>query len=270
MHRGGPSSVSGGIEAALKEIPPVTRAFVGGLGLFTLLIALRLFKVEYVMMYWPLVLKRFHIWRILTDFLYIGPFGFGWIFHIWLFTSYSSQLEKHRTFSKAVTGSEGTYLYFLFLQMITLQVLTLIFFFPEGKPLMGGSLTFAIIYYWAKREPFVNVSLWGVPLLGWQLPYALLVLDILMGHPIWQDVMGVCSAHLYYYLHDVLPTEGQWKLFQTTPEIFETLAHYLDPYRPAQTTPPVQNNSTRSYEYASGRIGGNWGDRATAYDRRND
>lgn len=265
MHRGS----GGGIESVLKEIPPVTRAFVGGLGLFTLLIALGLFKVEYIMMYWPLVLKRFHIWRILTDFLYIGPFGFGWIFHIWLFTSYSSQLEKHRTFSKAVTGSEGTYLYFLILQMVTLQVLTLVFFFPEGKPLMGGSLSFAIIYYWAKREPFVNVSLWGIPLLGWQLPYALIVLDVLMGHPFWQDVMGVCSAHLYYYLHDVLPTEhgSSWKLLQNTPAVFESITHYLNPYH--QRPPAQQEQRPRSYEYASGRIGGSWGDRATAYDRRN-
>lgn len=47
-------------------------------------------------------------------------------------------------------------------------------------------------------------GLWGFALIAWQAPYALLVLDILMGQSIWDNLMGIATGHLYHVIRYVV------------------------------------------------------------------
>ena len=45
-----------------------------------------------------------------------------------------------------------------------------------------------------------QVSLWGFRVQAYQLPFALIIMNVLMGGSIWGDVMGLFTGHLYHFL----------------------------------------------------------------------
>lgn len=241
-------------EAFIKEMPPVTRMLLGATFVTTLGIVLGWFGVEHFLLDWVLVYKQMHIWRLFTDYLFIGPFSIGWLFHMYFFVQFSSKLERHAVFSRHARDA-GSFLYFIVLQMIFLDSISLLLYAPHGKPLLGHSLSFAVIYYWSKKEAFTPTSLWGFTVLAWQLPYALLVLDLLMGQSLWQDLMGLLSGHMYYFIRDILPVEKNIHLLASTPAIFGYLTSKLDFTAPTPAAPATAGMSFQSrgtQEYSAG------------------
>lgn len=119
-------------EAVFKEMPPITRAILVGTFGVTLFFVLGLLNVQWILLDWVLVTKKLHIWRLFTDYLFVGPFSFSWLFHAYFFVTFSSKLESHPSFSSRLIG-HGGYLYFVCLQMIALDVISLIFYPPTGK-----------------------------------------------------------------------------------------------------------------------------------------
>lgn len=46
----------------------------------------------------------------------------------------------------------------------------------------------------------IQIGLWGFSFTAWQAPYALVVLDVLMGQSIWDNLMGIATGHLYHFI----------------------------------------------------------------------
>ena len=92
---------------------------------------------------------------LFTDFFFFGKFSFSWIFQIYFLITFSTKLEKNESF----LVSPGAYLYFLFLQVLALDLTSLALFYPTGKYMMAQSLHFAIVYYWGRKEPYEQVSI---------------------------------------------------------------------------------------------------------------
>lgn len=51
-----------------------------------------------------------------------------------------------------------------------------------------------------------------------------MAIDLLMGQPIIEDVMGILAAHLYYFLAVLYPRTGG-ENFMRTPELVRSLVH---------------------------------------------
>lgn len=118
-------------ENYFKQIPPVTRFIVVVTFFSTLGMIIGFLNPRWVLLDWTLVFSKLHIWRLFSDYIFIGPFSFGWVFHVYFLITFSSKLEIHPSFSQREVG-KGGYLFFLFLQMIALDLLSLVFYPPKG------------------------------------------------------------------------------------------------------------------------------------------
>ncbi|KAJ1474197.1 Der1-like family-domain-containing protein [Baffinella frigidus] len=74
---------------------------------------------------------------------------------------------------------------------------------------LGYSLTFMMVYVWARRKPPPNtfpmnfLGLFNFPA-PW-LPWVLLAFSALLGASPVVDLVGILVGHVYYYLEDIVP-----------------------------------------------------------------
>jgi len=205
-------------EAWYRSLPTITRFIVTASFFVTLALSLRLFDTSILLLDWHSAIQRFQFWRLLTNYLFYGNFSIHWLMMMYFLVTFSSKLERNEIFS----NSPGSYLYFVLFQMIALDLCSYLLYFPKGTPILGPSLSFAIIYYWSRREAFAQVGIWGFTVQGYQFPFALLILDLLMGLSIWDDLMGLFTGHLYFFLREVCPTDYGVYLLDKTPYFLDS------------------------------------------------
>lgn len=72
---------------------------------------------------------------------------------------------------------------------------------------MGSALSFAMTYIWSRRNPDVQMSMFG--LLEFKAPYMSFVMlafsFVLGGHLPVGDVLGIAVGHAYWFMDDVYP-----------------------------------------------------------------
>ncbi|EWC76260.1 hypothetical protein C923_03103 [Plasmodium falciparum UGT5.1] len=231
-----------GPEVWYNNLPNVTKYVITLIFLVTLLITCNLLNVVYILLDWNLIYYKYHIWRIFLNFLYVGKFSLSWVFFMSLFAQFSSSLEKNGIFT-----SPGSYLYFITIQCTFLSLISILFYWPRGYPFLGNSLLFAIIYYWSRREAWSHVSIYFFTVKGYQLPFALIFLHLIMGQSLWVDIMGLLSGHVYYFFREILPREGGPNLLDKTPKIFDKIMLKLQEFR---LNNGIRNNFSR-YGYTN-------------------
>jgi Derlin-2/3 len=204
-----------------KSLPPLTRIGLTTFFIATVLVQLEILNPNLLSLHWLLVIQKLQIWRLFTSVCFFGTFSFRFIFQLYFFSSFSSKLEQNECFQQP-----GEYLFFLILQVLLLDVISLILAWPTGMPMLGPALIFAIIYYWSRREPHANLSFFSFTIKGYQFPFALLAFQILMGGNIWGDLLGLGSGHLYYFLKDVVPAEYGRVLISTPRLLQDFMAQY--------------------------------------------
>ncbi|VWU52386.1 DER1-like protein, putative [Hepatocystis sp. ex Piliocolobus tephrosceles] len=205
-----------GPEVWYNNLPNVTKYLITFTFIVTLLITCNLLNIVYILLDWDLVYNNYQLWRIFCNFFYVGKFSLSWVFFISLLAQFSASLEKNTIFS-----SPGAYLYFITLQCTSLSLISIFFYWPRGYPFLGNSLLFAIIYYWSRREAWSQVSIYFFTVKGYQLPFALIFLHLIMGQSLWVDIMGLLSGHIYYFFRELLPREGGPNLLEKTPHLFD-------------------------------------------------
>ncbi|EEA05929.1 Der1-like family protein [Cryptosporidium muris RN66] len=204
------------------NLPPISRFMLCTTFVVTVLCSFGLLNPWYIILDWPLVVKKVQIWRLISNFFYVGHFSLGWIMSQWMFISFSSKLEK----SGVLGVSEGSYLYFIMVLMVIIDFIAIAFNFPVGKRVNGSCLIFAIIYYWSRRFPSSPVSIWGFILQAYQLPFALLLLDILTGNSIFDDVLGLLAGHSLHYVRDILPGADRSNILHYPPKSLDNFVIY--------------------------------------------
>eukprot|EP01054_Gregarina_sp_Poly1_P009727 Gregarina_sp_Poly_1__9726@NODE_618_length_7121_cov_156_723845_g474_i0_p4_GENE_NODE_618_length_7121_cov_156_723845_g474_i0NODE_618_length_7121_cov_156_723845_g474_i0_p4_ORF_typecomplete_len274_score28_87DER1/PF04511_15/4_6e46_NODE_618_length_7121_cov_156_723845_g474_i09901811 len=202
-----------------RSLPTLTRAILTLTFFSTLLGTVGLFNPGLIILDWTLVINKLHVWRLITDYFFAGHFGLTWLMHIYFFVTFSSKLEVNEMF----TVSPGSYLFFLLFQMLSLDVLSLVLFWPQGKPIMAQALVMSIIYYWSRREPYSQIGLWGFTVQAYQFPFALLFLDLILGHSLLIGLMGLLTGHLFYFLKDVLPVEKDIHILYKAPAVCDEI-----------------------------------------------
>lgn len=205
-----------------KNLPPITRSILTITFFSTLLITFGMLNPWYILFDWEYIFRKAQIWRFLTSFFFVGPFSIGWIMSQWMFTSFSSKLER----SGSVGSSSGSYLYFILILMTGINIIGTAFDYPTGRKIGGSSLIFGIIYYWSKKFPTSLVSIWGFTLQAYQLPYALLFLDVLTGNSLIDDLIGLLAGHSYYYIRDIIYENNANNFLARTPKHFDKFVDY--------------------------------------------
>ncbi|KAG1654214.1 hypothetical protein FOA52_006958 [Chlamydomonas sp. UWO 241] len=154
-------------------------------------------------------------WRLATNFLWFGNFGVDFVFHMFFLLRYSKSLEEG-----SFRGRSADYLWMLLLGSVFMIVaapfLDVMF--------LGPSLTFMMVYVWARRNQYVRMSLLGVfTFTAPYLPWVLLALSIVLGNSPYIDLLGIAAGHIYYFLEDVYPRMSQQRRPLRTPSFVRAL-----------------------------------------------
>ncbi|KAK1932888.1 Der1-like family protein [Babesia divergens] len=213
-----------GPEAWYAGLPRITRAMITFTFIITVATTFQLIPQHSLLLNWQVIREKYHIHRILLSCLYAGPFSLKWVLHIYMFSQFSSLLEKNAVFANSV----GSYLYFILLQIAMVTLISLAFYWPVGYPVLSDSILFAIVYYWSKRDMWNSVSIYFFTVKAYQLPFAMLFFNFIMGAPTLVHIIGLISGHAYYFLREVVPTKGYPNLLATTPRILDYIAKKLE------------------------------------------
>ena len=186
---------------------------------------------------WTMVWDRGQFWRVFTNFFFFGAkFSLEFLFHMFFLVQYCRSLEE---------GSfRGRTADFAYMIMLGAGALTVVAPFAHMH-FLGSSLSFMMVYLWARRNPFVRMSFLGLfTFTAPYLPWVLLGFSFLLGHdgqctrgfggdertpaqtqrlladyspvcfaccalplfrPAMADSLGIAIGHLYYFLEDVYP-----------------------------------------------------------------
>jgi len=117
---------------------------------------------------------------------------------------YSKRYELSSGYNTGAGGGTADYVFLLLFGMaLTLLSYPLLTGFL--MPIFGTTLTYHVLYIWSKRNPTVQVSVWGFPIAALWLPFVLIALSFLMGNFPTDMIHGCAIGHTYYFLVDVVP-----------------------------------------------------------------
>ncbi|KAJ9099901.1 hypothetical protein QFC21_003906 [Naganishia friedmannii] len=182
-----------GIESWIREIPPITRTW-----------AFACVAVGVAVLYfsWKTVLEDGQYWRIITNFLYFGSFSFDLAYHLFFMMRYSRLIEEN-----SYSSNRADYLLLILFNASILMLLSP--FLP--LPFLSTSLAFSLVYIWARRNPYMQMNIFGVITVSAQyLPFCLIGLSWTMygvKSEMMGDAVGLVAGHLYYTIQDVWPRE---------------------------------------------------------------
>ena len=134
------------LEQWIKDFPVITRTYMAGALLTTAACALDLLSPFSLYFSLPMIVQRHQYWRLVTNFFFFGQnFSLDFLFHMFFLVRYCRALEE---------GSfRGRTADFFFLILFGALLMTAV------APLvslhfLGSSLTFMMVYVWARRNPF--------------------------------------------------------------------------------------------------------------------
>ncbi|GAC98864.1 hypothetical protein PHSY_006459 [Pseudozyma hubeiensis SY62] len=215
----------------IRKIPPVTRYMLAATGAITLPCILQITSAYRFVLFWPLVIRKFHVHRIFTSFFFGGG-GLKLLFDVFLLYRNSSDLELNH-FGRRTADYTWS--------LLVMGTLILAANYPLGSVIFFGPLLNALVYVWARANPSSSVSFFGmVNCPSRWLPYVYLGLDLLQGGPglAVTSGTGLLAGYAYWVLDQVLPAQrgaggrggGRGGSYIPTPGFLHTLLpDSLDP-----------------------------------------
>lgn len=159
---------------------------------------------------WPQVKNKFEVWRLLTAFVYAGGFSFNFAMHTLVLYENCRRYEAN-PYNTGTGGNSADMLWMIILAMGVLLILSYNF----GLFLLSEELLYVIMYVWSRREPNLQMNLFGIRLKSIYLPWAYVGIRLLMGSSITEAIIGIAVGHLYFFLVEVLPVSHGYNLVKT-------------------------------------------------------
>lgn len=154
---------------------------------------------------WPRILHHFQLWRLLTNLVYFGPFGFNWLMNVAFYTTYASKVEAQFSDRPA---DHATLLLFVG-ALLTLGG------WAFKIRVLSRALLMAMVWIWCRTNEDVRVSFLGWPMSAPYLPWVLFLLNVAFGGNLVHDLLGILAGHLYVFLAVILPTTHGVHLLRT-------------------------------------------------------
>lgn len=100
----------GGPQEWLQALPFVTRYWFGAAAGLTLAVNFDIISRYHIPFYWKGIINDFELWRLITCFLYVGPFAFQTLISIVLLVQFSERYEKSGPFNTGAGGGTADYI----------------------------------------------------------------------------------------------------------------------------------------------------------------
>ncbi|KAL6321710.1 hypothetical protein AAG906_031220 [Vitis piasezkii] len=179
-----------------RSLPPVSKVYGVACLLTTTAYYLQLYSPWNIALSYELVFKRFQVWRLVTNFFFLGHFHFP--------------LHFRGPFDKRTAD----YVWMLISGALSLLVMAVVPYL--WSRFMGASLVFMIVYVWGREFPNAQLNFYGlVSFKGFYLPWIYLTVDLLLGNPLKPDILGMVAGHLYYFLTVLHPLAGGKNILKT-------------------------------------------------------
>ena len=201
-----------------KEIPPFTRYFMTATFLLSFGMTYKLIGPYYLILDFELLFKKFHLWRLLTPFVFAGPFSQSFLFS--LVMTYFMLVRTESLF-------KTRYADFMTLCLFLMFAVTLFSWIYGNHFILHDQFIFALMYVWCKMEPNTTVQLYFLPVQSANLPWVLLAISILSGGDPFKDLIGIAAGHSFVYLKMVLPNTHGYKLLET-PALFHRIVRWIE------------------------------------------
>ena len=194
------------LKTYIKQISPVTRYFLGSTLLLSFCMTYKIISPYSLFLTFPQVFYDGHVWRLITTFLYAGPFSMGFIFTMMMMYYTFSSIEKHFENRQAELGT-----------LLLFNACTSLLFgwLADDYMVMQSPYAFSVMYVWSKLEPDLPMSIWGFPIKSVNLPWVMMAFHLFTGGNPFSDLIGVAAGHTYIYLKVVLPDSHGYNLLKT-------------------------------------------------------
>jgi Derlin-2/3 len=244
-----------GPEQWFRSLPIITQYWFGAVVAVTLAANFGVVSPSQLLFHWPSITQGIELWRLVTCFLYLGPFSMNTLLSAYMLVSFSQKYEGGGPFNTGAGGGTADFAFCLMFAMastlLTYPLLGPLFQLP---PVFTGNMIYYVLYLWSKRNPTSQANIWGVPMPGSMLPFAYLGLTVVMGHSYMDLIHGYLLAHLFYFLADVVP-QVQGRDVLATPQF---LINYfgIGEYRPADPIRVVDPQQARGGPAAAAAAAG--------------
>ncbi|KAI3343700.1 derlin-2 [Ustulina deusta] len=185
------------LEAWFWEMPICTRWWTTATVLTSALVQCQMVTPFQLFYSVRTVFNKGEYWRLLTTFLYFGPFSLDLLFHVYFLQRYSRLLEESSGRSPA---------HFSWLMVYSMAFLILLS--PlVSMPFLGHPLSSTLVYIWSRRNPDTRLSFLGLLVFtAPYLPWVLMGFSLVMHGSVPKDeIMGVVIGHIWYFFTDVYP-----------------------------------------------------------------
>lgn len=221
------------------SLPPVSKAYGTLCLVATTAFQLGLYNPVHTALLYEDVFYRFQVWRLFTNFIFLGKFSINFGIRLLMIARYGVQLEKG-PFDRRTAD----FLWMMIFGAFTLLVLSAIPIF--WSPFLGISLVFMLLYVWSREFPNAQINIYGlVSLKAFYFPWAMLALDVIFGSPLVPDLLGIIAGHLYYFLTVLHPLAGGKNILKTPLWVHKLVAKWGLRAQPMNrgagtTNPPAQ------------------------------
>ncbi|XP_043721846.1 derlin-1 isoform X1 [Telopea speciosissima] len=203
-----------------NSLPPITKAYGTLCLLATTAYQIGLYNPVYFALDYRLVFLRFQVWRLFTNFFFLGNFSINFGIRLLMIIRYGVQLENG-PFERRTAD----FLWMMVFGGLSLLVLTAI---PLLRSyFLGVSLVFMLLYVWSREFPNAQINIYGlVTLKAFYLPWTMLALDVIFGSPLAPDLLGIIAGHLYYFLTVLHPLAGGKNILKTPLWVHKLVARW--------------------------------------------
>lgn len=228
-----------------KSLPPITKGYLTACVVATAAFHLGIYHPAHIALVYKLVFSNFQVWRLFTNFFFLGKFSMNFGIRLLMIARYGVQLEKG-PFERRTAD----FLWMMIFGALSLLVLSAI---PMlSSPFLGISLVFMLLYLWSREFPNAQVNIYGlVALKAFYLPWAMLALDVIFGSPIVPDLMGIIAGHIYYFLTVLHPLAGGKNILKTPSWIHKLVGYWRLGY--VRNSPAQQERGSSSTGVFRGR-----------------
>ncbi|KAG2692218.1 hypothetical protein I3760_08G042200 [Carya illinoinensis] len=211
-----------------RSLPLVCKTYGVACLMTTSAFYLGLFEYYSISLDYGLVLKHFQVWRLITNFFFLGPFLFPFAFLLIIIGPFDKRTAD--------------FVWMLIFGALSLLVMAAVPFL--SSPFFGGSLVFMMVYVWGREFPNARISIYGVVTLkGFYLPWAMLALELIFGNPLMPDMLGTAAGHLHYFLIVLHPLSGGKFILKTPLWVHKLVAFWGEG---TQINSPVQRDPSTS------------------------
>merc|ERR1712060_690522 len=141
------------ITAWIIKLPVFVRTYLFLILTTTLLLTFGLLPPYWIFLDWFKIIFRLQVFRLVTNFFFVGSLGFGFLIQLYLLVTYGTELEENERFKT----TKADYTIYILQMMVTISGLCYI----VGKPAGGESLIMAIIYNWSKYNAGRQINIYG-------------------------------------------------------------------------------------------------------------